>query len=412
MVKKLPPSEIQVNQDLQSARAMQYQEFLDVKDGRVDPEELSSAEFEFYDSIRELARSIKNSRQHYPSTCRRVTNSHGEDHLELVTGYRRYLACVYIGCPVRVEVRRMSDDQVLDLIYNENENREDLDPYDRAVVIAKKMGRWDHEEGYLPERHEKSDPNADTIAEFAEKVGKHRSQIYQQLSPVRQADEVRDEFSEALPESTLTLIERIATNTQEQYTLAQAFARSDVDTHTKFQSSYKLAKRKDGDTIKNICRSLIGLECQDVKGSYKSPEETMSSSLKRIKEKEERLKEHEEQEVGVSEKSTGQDFGEPAPAPDIDVNVGGPEKEEEVENNGVGYDGDSGTSMLPSREDQPHSDDQLDVTLPSGEKISKLVREECEERDMSPSDFVADVVRIHFRREGQLQDIPELTQME
>jgi len=40
----------------------------------------------------------------------------------------------------------MADEQVLDMIYVENENRNDLDPYRRAQVIAKRMERWDPDE--------------------------------------------------------------------------------------------------------------------------------------------------------------------------------------------------------------------------------------------------------------------------
>lgn len=409
MGKTVPPGQIEINDDLEQARPLTYSEFCEIKNGNRDPEQLDQAKVEFYQSIRELAKSIKKKRQHYPSTCRKKFRDE-EEVLELVTGYRRYLACTYIGCPVRIEVRRMSDQEVLDMIYSENENREGLDPYDRAVLIAKQMGRWSDEDGFVCADHPEADSDADTISEFAERNGKNRGLIYQQLSPVRQNKSMRDEFGDEISESSFQLIEQIASNTSEQYTLGQALVKSDVKTHSKFQSIYKLNKQKDKDTVKAMCRSLIGFEEEDVKGSYVHPEDQTTSSYKSIEEKEQEIKDKNSSEAGQKVPDVTQNGHSDTEVTIENTNNAGKESNED-DSGGVGYDTHNGTSMLPNHDEQPASDDPLDVELPAGEKISKLVRETAEEQERDESEVVADIVRIHYRREGELSDIPELAQM-
>jgi len=406
MVSEVPPGDLEVNPDLEDARPLTYSEFRGIKGGEIDPTDLPEEKAEFYQSVTELAGSIKENRQHYPVTTRRTDDGQRE----LVTGYRRFLACMYIGCPVKVETRRMSSQDVLTMIYNENENREDLEAEERARLIAKKMGRWSDDEGFIPEDHEDADPDAQTIVEFSKETGKNRGLIYQQLSPLRQNQEMRDDFGEMICETSFELIERVASNTSEQYTLAQALARSDVDTHSNFHSVYKIAERKDSDTLEEMCRRLLGVEQEEVEGSYVPPEERVSDTFKSIQKKEKQKRAEEEQERQEIEAGHSMDH-DTGSSRSLEVNVGGPENVESDTRpqDKSGELSDSGNGVLPPSRDQPARDTRIDVSIPAGQEIARLVREECEDSDKSHDDFVTEVLKIHFRRNGQLSDTPELS---
>jgi hypothetical protein len=401
---KVNPAELEINRHLEDARPLTKEAFRSLKQDKMDPEELSVEEREFYESVVDLAKSIKKNGQYYPSTCRQV----GPDQLELVTGYRRFLACLYAGKAVEVETRRMSDDDVLHMIYDENENRSGLNPYDRAVVLAKKMGRWSEEEGFVPPEHQDADPNADTIAEFAEETGKNHGLIYQHLSPLRQDQTMRKEFADEICESSFTLIERITDDHGEQYTLAQALYQSPVDTHSSFKNTYKMAQKQASDNMVGyICRKLIGVKEEDVKGSFLE------------KRKQKTLAQKKRQEIEDKSRETAQ-AGQKMSFDDVqnqemdDVQIGGPEDDSDEglrRQRGLGHGEESGTSSLPPKHEQPNQDTRIeDISVPAGREIARLVRDECEDRDIEPSEFVTEVLEIHFRREGLLNDTPEAIQ--
>lgn len=420
MASKKPPSEIPVNPHLEEARPMTKKQFVDVKNGDLDLEDLTLKQRDFYKSVVELGRNIKNNRQHYQVICRNTGNS-----IELITGYRRYLACVYIGQAVLYETRFVSNTDVLQMIYEENEVREDLNPYDRAVLIAKQMGRWDEEnQEFLCENHEDVDDSAMTIAEFAENTGKNRGLIYQQLSPVRQNMEMREEFRDCITESSFQLIEQIASTPAEQYTLAQALSRSLIDTHSKFHSSYKLAKKKveedsSKDIVQILCKSLLGIEFTEAKSDYVSPEDQIPDSVKQIKEIEKERKKEEKEEAQkvqdrIERRNIGQQVPEPQDSEDNSLTVNMPDGEDEEHDtssyNGTGGDEQTGIGVLPPKKDQPYDDSEINLTVPEG-KTAQLIREECEDRDKDLSEFVVDIIEVHFRREGLLTDTPEVAEM-
>ena len=103
------------------------------------------------DQIRELAESIRSQGLHSPILVRPV-----DARFEIVFGHRRYLAHRLIG-KVKIPsiVRVMNDDQVFEARAVENDQREDLNPIERARVyrrlrekfnlsnrqIAQRMGR-------------------------------------------------------------------------------------------------------------------------------------------------------------------------------------------------------------------------------------------------------------------------------
>lgn len=431
------PARISVNQDLADARPLSPDEFIEAKDEINQEEEvpledlsdnsyfqnLSSDEQEFYRHVVQLAKNIDKNGQKHPVTVREV----GGGELELISGYSRCLACRYSGNTIKYEKETMTDSEALEWMYSENASRHNLDPERRAVLIAKNMNRWDDESGgWVPENDLESNPNvskedAMTIAEFAEKTGKNRGLIYQQLSPLRQNSEMRDEFGEEITETSFQLIERICDETSEQYTLAQALSKSSIETHSKFQSSYKLVKKQadDDDNLVNLlCRRLIGLEIEETQ-TDREPSLESSRRHEIIEERTEEIKEKEEEERQEAEERLDQQrekYGHSFPDPDKhssdedkDLNI--PEDEDEEENSvtgsGAGFNDESGTSVLPPVDEQPFPDRELEITIPGDKEIAQLVRQEAENRDRDPSEFVANVLQVHFRKTGKLKDTPE-----
>lgn len=103
------------------------------------------------DKIRELAESIRSQGLHSPILLRPVNSR-----FEIVFGHRRYLAHRLLGeVKIRSMVKEMTDDQVFEARAVENDQREDLNPIERAKSyrrlrerfglnnrqIAQKMGR-------------------------------------------------------------------------------------------------------------------------------------------------------------------------------------------------------------------------------------------------------------------------------
>jgi len=103
------------------------------------------------DRVRELAESIRSQGLHCPILVRPVDSRY-----EIVFGHRRYLAHRLLGeVKIKSMVRVMTDDEVYEARAVENDQREDLNPIERAKTyrrlrekfglsnrqIAQKMGR-------------------------------------------------------------------------------------------------------------------------------------------------------------------------------------------------------------------------------------------------------------------------------
>jgi len=103
------------------------------------------------DRVRELAESIRSQGLHSPILVRPVDSRY-----EIVFGHRRYLAHRLLGeVKIRSMVRVMTDDEVYEARAVENDQREDLNPIERAKTyrrlrekfglsnrqIAQRMGR-------------------------------------------------------------------------------------------------------------------------------------------------------------------------------------------------------------------------------------------------------------------------------
>lgn len=103
------------------------------------------------ESVRELGESIRSQGLHSPILVRPLNGR-----FEIVFGHRRYLAHRLLGeIKIKSMVREMTDDQVFEARAVENDQREDLNPMERARVyrrlrenfklsnrqIAQRMGR-------------------------------------------------------------------------------------------------------------------------------------------------------------------------------------------------------------------------------------------------------------------------------
>jgi hypothetical protein len=301
-----------------------------------------------------------------------------------------------------------------------------LDPERRAVLIAKNMNRWDPESGWVPESDLDENPNvsaddAMTIAEFAEQSGKNRGLIYQQLSPLRQDSQMRDEFGEEITETSFQLIERICDEKSEQYTLAQALSKSDIDTHSKFQSSYRLAKKQAGDDdnlVNVLCRRLIGLKVEETHSDTEPvPQPSRKNQLierrsEQLEEQEQQERERAQQRLEQKEKEYGHSFPTPDDVTDTDdKNLNLPDDEDDVDESirgsGAGFSDESGASVLPPTEDQPFPDRKLEVTIPGDRDVAQLLREAADDRSKSLEEYVVDVLKVHFRKSGDLKDTPK-----
>lgn len=123
--------------------------FLDIE--KVDPPREADRDAIDPDKIRELGESIRSQGLLQPILCRPMNGR-----FEVVAGHRRYLAHRLIGeVKIKALVREMTDDQVMEARAVENDQREDLNPIERAKSykrlrerfgfsnreIARKMGR-------------------------------------------------------------------------------------------------------------------------------------------------------------------------------------------------------------------------------------------------------------------------------
>ena len=118
---------------------------------KIDPPAEADRDLIDPDKIRELAESIRSQGLHSPILLRPVNSRY-----EIVFGHRRFLAHRLIGeVKIRSMIKEMTNDQVFEARAVENDQREDLNPIERAKSyrrlrerfgmsnrqIAQKMGR-------------------------------------------------------------------------------------------------------------------------------------------------------------------------------------------------------------------------------------------------------------------------------
>lgn len=86
---------------------------------------------------KDLIASIKTpSDQIHPAIVRRVEGNK-DARYELITGWRRYLACKHNDIPLTVEVRNLTDREAVQIITSENADREDACGFELALQASK-----------------------------------------------------------------------------------------------------------------------------------------------------------------------------------------------------------------------------------------------------------------------------------
>lgn len=128
-------------------------------------------------ALKQLAESIEAVGILQPLVVREMPNDSPHEY-EIVCGHRRYLAAKLAGLKdVPVEVRELTDVQVLEVQLVENLQREDIHPLDEAEGFA----RLRDEARYTPEQ-------------IAERVGKSVAWVYARLKLTSLAPEAREAF--------------------------------------------------------------------------------------------------------------------------------------------------------------------------------------------------------------------------
>jgi ParB/RepB/Spo0J family partition protein len=89
------------------------------------------------DTCKELITSIAATGQITAAIVRPHPTKKGE--YELAAGARRRTAALALGVQLKIEVRPLTDDQLLDFILTENLQREDPDPFAEAALIKKRL---------------------------------------------------------------------------------------------------------------------------------------------------------------------------------------------------------------------------------------------------------------------------------
>lgn len=84
-------------------------------------------------NIEELAKSIKNHGQQEPALVRKLKEQNNEAIYEIIFGHRRWLACKLAGTKLLAITKTLNDQQAAIAQKEENENREDLSDYSKAL---------------------------------------------------------------------------------------------------------------------------------------------------------------------------------------------------------------------------------------------------------------------------------------
>ena len=150
--------------------------FVDIE--KVDPPLDADRDIIDPDSIRELGESIRSQGLIQPILLRPLNGRY-----EVVAGHRRFLAHRLIGeVKIKSLVREMTDDQVYEARAVENDQREDLNPIERAKVYKRLKDRFSY-----------------TNRQVAQKVGRSPGSIDHALCLL----EMPDEFQKAIAHKKL-----------------------------------------------------------------------------------------------------------------------------------------------------------------------------------------------------------------
>lgn len=146
--------------------------FLDIE--KVDPPVDAARDLIDPEQVRELAESIRSQGLLQPILVRPINGRY-----EVVAGHRRYLAHRLIGeVKIKSLAREMTDEEVEIIRATENDQREDLNPIEKA-------------KGYKKLR----DKHGMTVEQIAQKMGRSRDTIHRFLSLLKIPDALQSAVS-------------------------------------------------------------------------------------------------------------------------------------------------------------------------------------------------------------------------
>ena len=144
------------------------------------------------EKLRELAESIRSQTLHSPILVRPVDSRY-----EIVFGHRRYLAHRLIGeVKIKSIVRVMTDDQVYEARAVENDQREDLNPIERAKTYKRLRDKFSM-----------------TSRQIAQKMGRSHGVVDKYLHLL----EIPDEFQEAVGKRKVSMQVALCLNEIEDF---------------------------------------------------------------------------------------------------------------------------------------------------------------------------------------------------
>lgn len=156
------------------------------------------------DKIRELAESIRSQGLHSPILIRPANGRY-----ECVFGHRRLLAHRLIGeLKIRSMVKEMTDDQVFEARAVENDQREDLNPIERAKTYKRLRDRFNM-----------------SNRQIAQKMGRSAGVVDKYLHLL----EIPEEFQQAVAKKKLTIDVAVTLNKIEDPTFREFYFKSAVE---------------------------------------------------------------------------------------------------------------------------------------------------------------------------------------
>jgi ParB/RepB/Spo0J family partition protein len=106
------------------------------------------------EALDSLARSIKENQQRVPVIARKVSDESADAEYEIIAGKRRFEACKRAGIPVLVMLKDLSDTEAYTVMLVENDDREDITPFTRALSLRDALDRGIYEsQNDLIEKH-------------------------------------------------------------------------------------------------------------------------------------------------------------------------------------------------------------------------------------------------------------------
>ena len=117
-------------------------------------------------ALADLARSIKDHGQHVPVIARKLDAPEDGIEFEIIAGRRRFEACKFAGVRILMKVKDLSDAEAFTVMLVENDDREDISPFSRALSLSDALERGiyesqadlinQHNEGSAHRRYNKS----------------------------------------------------------------------------------------------------------------------------------------------------------------------------------------------------------------------------------------------------------------